>query len=429
MDSIYRIDVFDQGVRQGSGPIKGVLAWTSDTRLGEAGEFTCSILATDDQAAELVPYRALVCSVFVQGEGFIKVGGGEIRDIKTTIDPNGKTILEVSGPDDLLPLTERTVGYLEIATNDGNPVTLTAALSIMSPFIAGWTMVNATGIEPELFFEFSGETVLAALAKVAELTDTHFVVTPNNTILFKRNDDFADCGVRAIEAPPNPDPLDPYTCYIVGTPAVTEETRDLFTHIFPYGYGKAEASITLEKSTDTPPPGFMVDRNPKQLIGGYLANTDLVAKLGREIHKFRKYQDIEEVLPDGIDDKDANNQYTFPNRDQVKEQAKVSAANALLRAALKDLQDAANRNISFELSLLHLNNVVKPGQKIRCVFAYRYGPGWTKVDRYLNVTAVKLTVDGSGIRTTALTVATTARPPRLDADPLLKLIAWQNRLG
>lgn len=429
MDAIYRIDVFANGIRQGSGPIKGVLSWSSEEKLGELGEFSCAIIATDEQIAEIVPYRTLVCYAFVRGSGFIRIGGGEIRDIETSIDQDNKTVIKVSGPNDLLPLTERSVGYLELATNDGKPITLTAALSNISGYITGWKIVNQTGLETEIFFEFSGETVLAALAKIAELTETHFVIAPNNTIIFKSNDNFDDCGVRAIAVPPTPDPSDPYTCYIVGTPTIKEETRDLFTHIFPYGYGRAEASISLEKSTMTAPDGFVVDRDSKRIGGNYIANTALAAKIGREIHKFRKYLDIELVLPDGIDDKDTSNNYTFPNRDAVIKQAQISAANTLFLAALKDLKDAATRNISFDLSLLHLDNIVRPGQKIRCVFSYRHGLDWIKVDRYLNITAVKLTVDADGIRTTDLTVSNMARPPRLDADPLLKLIAWQNRLG
>lgn len=428
MDVIYRIDIERNNLRTGTGPIKAVLEWTTDVRLGEVGEFTCSIAATDDQAEFIQPYSTLVCRVLVQGKGFIEIGRGEVRDIKTTIDPGGKAIIVVSGPDSSVPLTERSVVYTEIG-NNGNPVTLTEALAFINEWITDWTFINAVGSEPSVFYEFAGETVLAALAKFGELTDTFFLVDPENkTVTFKSNSDFEDCGIRAIATPANPDPLDPHTCYIVGSPVVREETGDMYTMILPYGFGRAEKSVSLAASTlPVDENVYEIDRSGTE-AGNYIRHKIKEAEIGRSIVKFKKFQDIELVLPDGFDEKNEAGDFTYPNRDAVKKTAEISASNALLTMAIRSLDDAVNGIIHYDLSLLHCNKIVKPGQKIRCVFSYRFGSGWIKVDRMLNVTATKMTADSNGIRTTDLTVSPTTRPPRLDADPLLKTYAWMNRL-
>jgi hypothetical protein len=424
VDVIYRIDIERNGRRTGTGPIKSVMNWTTDQRLGEVGEFTCSIAATDEQAEFIQPYSALVCRVLVQGRGFIEIGRGEVRDIKTTIAPDGKAIIEVSGPDGAVPLTERSVVYTEIG-NEGNPVTLTEALGFINEWITDWTLINAVGSEPSIFYEFAGETVLAALAKFGELTDTHTIVDPSNkTVTFKSNGDFEDCGIRAIATPSNPDPLDPHTCYIVGSPVVREETGDMYTMILPYGFGRAEKSVNLAASTIPIDPNvYEIDRSGTE-AGNYIRHKIKEAEIGRSIVKFKKFQDIELVLPDGFDD----TENPYPNKEAVKRAAEISASNALLTMAIRALDEAVNGIIHYDLSLLHCNKIVKPGQKIRCVFSYRFGPGWVKVDRMLNITATKMTADNSGIRTTDLTVSPTSRPPRLDADPLLKTYAWMNRL-
>jgi hypothetical protein len=480
VDVIYQIDIEKNGMRVGSGPIISAISWSSEARLGEVGDFICRIAATDSQIPYVIPYNTLVCKVFIQTIGIVELARGEIRDIKTTIDPDGTPIIEVKGPDGLNRLTEKSVGYLEIGivkrdtngstTSIGNPISLTAALdsikeqlnkdnfntAISQPGQLPWTfdytgITGANNVTKMVFYQFAGETILAALAKICELAEVHFVVQPGNRVVFRRDDYFEDCGIRAIASPPEPDPLVKGTCYIVGTPTISEETRETFTRIIPWGYGRAETSVGLHHLADADEKNYIPKGSWPPLFPGHawiteinaagqevplgVSNTNAensatVGAPGRIIEKFKKYQDVEPVLPDDFDAMKENGTdpvYDADTKKAIRARAYKSAAQTLLDTAQVELDEALNRTVHYDLSLLHLNHVVKPGQQIRCVFHYRLGTGWATVDQWLKITGVKLEVDSQGIRITDLTVSNVMQPPRLDADPLLQLYAWLNR--
>ena len=475
MEAIYLIDIERGGRRVGSGPITSAISWESEVRLGEVGDFKCKIAATDTQILHVQPYSMLICRAYIQTVGYVEIGRGEVRDIKTTIDPDGKPIVEASGPDNLNRLTEKSVGYLEIgivkkdvdgsSTDVGNPIPLIAALGMVKaefdrletqPGTFAWNFdyTGITDLTTTISYQFAGETILAALTKLCELAEVHFVVEAKNIVKFRKNSDFPDCGTRAIAAPANPDPLVEGTCYIAGTPTISEETRETFTRIIPWGYGRAEGSVGLHLLVDADPSSLK--KNPADwgtLPSGYAwvldadplrpgwpigishvkAETDSSAGYpGRVIEKFKKYQDVEAVYPDDIDgmkDDGTTPVYSDAEKKAIRARANRSAVQTLLETALRDLDEALNRTVHYDLSLLHLDHVVRPGQKIHCVFHYRLGTGWTRVDQWLNITGVRIVVDSQGVRTSDLTVSTVARPPRLDADPLLQLYAWLNRFG
>lgn len=446
MDITYWIDLEKNGVKIGRGPIKSAISWSSEIRLGEAGQFTCTISAVDEQIEYIAPYVTLICRVVVAGYGVVEIGRGEARDIKTTIDEDGKAVIEVKGLDDAGRLNDSSVGFLEIGGGT-NTKTLREAFYLIRGSIleAGgvfpWSLDDSgyTGTH-DIYYEFSGETVMAALAKVTELADAYFVLV-GNTIYFRSNDNFPDCGVRAIATPPNPNPLEPSTCYIVGTPGITEETEDVYTRVRPVGRSRGEESISLKFLTDQRfPPGYNPSPPAEPVYTIYSVNGSLAgiryapAEVpgaqgypGRIIERWRRYQDIEAVLPDRPESADGSPAVPYTEAERLA--AKQTAARMLFEVALRDLRNSLTKTVHYDLSLLHCNQVIRVGQGIRCVFSYRYGTGWVRVNDMLNITATRLVVDSNGIRTTNLTVSPVARPPRLDFDPLLRLYAWQNRFS
>ncbi|MCB0185012.1 MAG: hypothetical protein KDE31_12140, partial [Caldilineaceae bacterium] len=400
MEAIYVIDIERAGRPVGSGPITSAISWESEVRLGEVGDFKCKIAATDPQILYVQPYSMLICRAYIQTIGYIEVGRGEVRNVTTAIDPEGRPIIEVSGPDNLNRLTEKSVGYMEIglvkkdvnrtSTNVGNPIPIVSALEIVkAEFLDldlqtgtfSWTF-DYTGIADltkTISYQFAGETVLAALTKLCELVDAHFVIDAKNVVRFRKNADFPDCGTRAIAAPANPDPLVEGTCYIVETPTISEETRETFTRIIPWGYGQAEGSVGLHLLVDADkdnkitspaawgslPAGYdwVLDKDPLRPgwplgIKHIQAEKDSNAGYpGRIIEKFKKYQDIEPVLPDDLDT------YSSDEQKAIRVRANKAVVQTLIEAAINDLDEALNRTVHYNLSLLHLNHVVRPGQK------------------------------------------------------------------
>ncbi len=107
------------GTRYGEGPITTATEWVSTRRLDAAGTFSFTMPASDprllcsDGSALLQNKRIARCWM-ADEHGISERGAGIIDTIEVAPDPNGATMLRVSGDDLLRELANRTVGDLEL---------------------------------------------------------------------------------------------------------------------------------------------------------------------------------------------------------------------------------------------------------------------------------------------------------------------------
>lgn len=397
----FFIDIEDSaGNKLGSGPITSATRWRSTSLMDRSGTFSFSMPLADPQAAIAQKKHVAVCHAITDG-GPVELGRGIIDECERVPQADGNVMLSVSGDDILRELTYRSVRFLELESS-GNAVTHSSAVSSIASYApSGWTL-TADGSPPndEIYYQFGGETVLAAALKVADLSRTHFYRSADRTLTFTSS--FTDSGIRAIEAPRNPDTSDPHTCYIVGQPRFVEDTRDLITRIYPYGSGSTDDAIDMSQSYRTSAAaGYTLD-----LINNYINNDAAEAIYGR-IEEVKQYRDI---APLGV---------TIPDQE--------AAANALHDIAFVELQRRSVAAEFFGLRLAGCASVLRPMQSIPCVFR-RVVDGRTimNVDDVLNIIGATVEVDISGLRTSSLTVATVDRWPDQNTDAIVELSRNRN---
>lgn len=417
MDIVYRIiirDPNDPDRKLGSGPITTATSWESHTELNRTADFSCAFLAVDPQARHVTENVILSMEVIIASQGAIEIGRGEVNKLTTEVDDNGKATIKASGLDMTRRLAERSVGFLDLAGVDASQA-IEQIFYTVPGLAAGWTRTAPAGVGT-VTYAYSGESLLSALNKITELVPgLFFYHEPPNKITFATT--FQDCGIRAIATPPRPDPYSPHTCYIIGTPTVTVDRTEMLTRIKPYGSGERKQAITLAGATLAMPAGYTMNGSEN-----YIAHQPTETAIGRIIERAEKYSDITLVRPDNYAE------LTDAEKAAIDATATRGAANALAQVALNDLQNRIAPAIYFDLSLLHCNRKIGPGQKIRCIFSYILSGDWVKIDEWLNIIGATLQVDSKGMRTTKLTVATVNRPPRATDNPLIKLYKERSRI-
>ena len=378
------------GNKLGPGPITTAPGFDQTKRLDRAGEFACPAPATDSRAALIVKKRVLRCRGIVNG-AVEDLGAGVID--KTSVSAGGAPVLQVNGGGLERELTYRSVGFLEISDGAGGGVS-TALADIMAFAPAGWSIdvVNGYATTTNLVYaNFAGESVLAALVKLAEHTGEHFRFDGRKLVWLRKA--FTSSGVRAVQV------VDPVAIESQANLAIitdlneVEDSFDLLSRIYPFGSGTGEARLTLGPTTKSAPAGYTLDA-----ANNYLKHDSAESTYGR-IDRYLSFKDIRPISN------------TSPDL--------VSAANALFDAAYEYLSRYATPAKFYSLSVAKLDTEVLPGQTIHVVYR-RVVDGFTAIDIDADLYVLETTtrVDTAGVRTVGMVVATVDRWPVSDDEML-----------
>lgn len=397
MDLTFFADVYNAAgtTKLGQGPLTAIKTWSNVPRMDKAGEFSFTVLASDPGVSVLAK-KCIVKCYALEASGPTYIGAGIVDRIETFIEDDGSISYIVSGGDLLRELNYRTVKFLLLASG-GLPITHAAALTAIAAFApAGWTFIaDPTPPTATIYYEFAGDSVLAALTQLAEHTGTHFYLSDDREVTFKST--FTDSGLRAIEVPFLPDVLETSTAYIKHI-NVTEDTFDLITIIYPYGKGEGAAALALTNTTRSAPGGYTLS------VGNNYIRNDTALAIYGTIERVVQYKDIEEL---GVTLNDQQ-----------------SAANILFDAALTALQIQSQPARFYELTLDYCPALLRPTQTIRCLLR-RVADGRVvaNYDDVLYIVEVKHEISGDhSLRTTGLTVSTVQRYVDKDTNPIVELI-------
>lgn len=397
MTTAFFVDVYNAAgsTKLGQGPLTAVKSWANMSRMDKAGEFSFSVLASDPGVSVLAK-KCIVKCYALESSGPVYVGSGIVDRIETVIEEDGSISYAVNGDDLCRELNYRTVKFLILASG-GLAITHAAALTAIAAFApAGWTFTaDPTPPTDSIYYEFAGESVLAALTQLAEHTGTHFYLSGDRAITFRST--FVDSGIRAIEVPFMPDVTETSTAYIEHV-KVAEDTFDLITRIYPYGDGTGSTALAMTNTTRAAPAGYTLS------VGSNYIQNDTQLALYGTIERVVQYKDIKEL---GVTLNDQQ-----------------SAANILFDAGLTTLQIQSQTARFYELSLGYSPTLLTPTQTIRCILR-RIADGAViiSLDDVLSIIEVKSEIaQDKSLRTTGLTVSTVQRYIDQETNPIVELI-------
>lgn len=374
------------GVRYGPGPITSASEWEYTARMDVAGDWRFTMPATDPMAEHVQKKRYVYAYARAANGGWMEVGAGIIDTIERVPQADGITLLTVSGMDLLRELSYRSVKDLKLSMSN-TAITHASALSQIAAYApAGWTFTpDASPPNNVVYGRYNGESVLAAVVKLAEKSQTHFYRSTGRTLVCAS--DFTASGIRAVQA--GPGDLVAETCAIVDI-TETVDTYDLLTRIYPRGSGNADVQLTLKATTRTAPTGYSLDT-----VNNYLQNNAAIAQYG----VIEEYVDWKEIGPV---------ENTAPDIQ--------AAANMLYDEALEELR-RRSEDVEvpyYTLRLAECSTLLRPMQTIRVVY---FDPDSdTNIDRTLNILEATWHADVSGVQTTSVTVSTADRRPQSESQ-------------
>ncbi|MBE2197477.1 MAG: hypothetical protein IAE79_02630 [Anaerolinea sp.] len=283
------------------------------------------------------------------------------------------------------PTSPMTFTHVYITT-DGR--TDTGPQDIMAFAPSGWSLDTVTGhdvTELPIRWQFDGETVLAALVKLADLTGESFHLGEGRTVVWMQMDTPAS-GIRAVMATDPNAIVDDDICIITSLRRNMDTYNSFIGRI--YCRGKDE-TITLEGYEI---PGvftaFTVGTDAK---GSYLEHTTTWSVYGIEM--WAEYKDAK--TPD-----------------------------ELFQEAVAELK---MRNVAYDaysLTVEHLNRIIYPGETIFVDFR-RVVDGYVMASLKTDLIVLESTtrIDGArGVQTVTLQLANVPRYPDSEAEALARLL-------
>ena len=247
------------------------------------------------------------------------------------------------------------------------------ALDALKPSSWSSFVADATPGNDEIYLQFAGESLLAAVGMLADASQTHFYLSAAKTLTFI--DTWTDSGVHAVQ-PVYGLPIDATTAAIAAL-TVSAQSYDVVTRCYPYGKVLRElAGIDLATST---PTGYTVDTgdNYVQHTAGHTA-----------------YGLIERMMVFDAVTADENS---------------AALGNALVAAAVKFLSDTNAPVTNYSVTLLGCTQLLEPMETVRVTYA-----GDSVIDTDLYILESTWRGDESGIVTTGLVVGDA--PVRLPSD-------------
>jgi len=249
-----------------------------------------------------------------------------------------------------------TVDFRECTIEEVGP-TATALSEIMAYAPSGWSLDTVTGhaeAGSSVYLSFNGETVLAALCRLAEQTGEHFRLGDGREVVWLQ-DDQADSGIRLVGGHAA-DPVsvaDNDDVAIITQLEKSEESYERFSRIYPYGAGFGPARVTLASTTQSAPAGYTLD-----VSNNYLKHDATESAIGR----YEKAVQFKDVVPLDVD----------TSHDE-------QAADALFDAAYEWLARHKDNNEAYDIKVTGLATALNPGDTVRVVYK-RVIDGYTEID-------------------------------------------------
>jgi hypothetical protein len=390
----FWIDIEDgAGVKQGSGPIATAIGWESTKRLDKAGTFRFSMPANDPKAALAQPKRIARCYAVIS-EGIdtsylSELGSGVIDKRSLRISAQGQVMLEISGDDRMRELTYTQVGALAISGTTGP-----ADIIALAP--SGWALNLTDGYDETLKsvdYTFEGESVLAALVKLAELTGEHFRLSSGKNVVWMQKDQ-PDSGIRAIQG------ADPYAietntdvCLITDLEELQDSYDAYVGRVYAYGTGSGMDRVTFSGGT-IGAAGWSIGSDSK---GDYLQHDATYSAYG--IERYQTYKDITEpqMLVEIV--------YEWMVR-------QLAPAKSYRLTIAKLDQRTLTVGSTIRVIYQDWKKDVYSGDKVKVV----------DIDEDLVILETTGRVDQNGMRTVGLVVSTVDKWPEKDSDKIARLV-------
>ncbi|MEM7131166.1 MAG: hypothetical protein AAF702_32925 [Chloroflexota bacterium] len=399
MDVMFYADIETAtGRKLGSGPIE-LLSWESDTRLSQVGTFRLLASASDEQRGNIQEKRVTKCYA-ITSSGPIEIGSGIIDAKGLNPSSDGNMTLSVEGDGISSELSNRNAKFTKLES-DGNGISHGQAVTTLTTLLPdGWTLTpDRNPPNNDVYFQFAGETLLEACAKVAELSGSEFYIN-GRKLIFQST--WTPTGLTAIEVPEAPDIEDESTCYIVSF-GLKDDSYDLVTRIYPYGNDLSTGLIDLSLSTRTNSGDYIIDS-----VENCIRNARLETEYGI-IERLRHYREIKPLADTSAD--------------------RVSAANTLFDTALSELKRDGQVARFYEIEVIGCPQLLRPMQSIRVIFRRTAdGEIIESINEDLNIIEATTRIDNRGLRTSRLTVSNTKRPAIRDTDPLVKIAKQAKRV-
>ena len=382
----YFIDIeTTAGEKKGAGPLLPT-KWSFTSRLSRAGSFSFTYPALDARKKEVLTHRIAHCQSVDRTRGVNDFGSGVIEKNVLSIPTKNSLTITTTGGDLLRELQFRTVSRLVI--DDGNEGEVhTGITDIMEFAPSGWSIDTVIGYDTTLkavAHNFDGETVLAALVKLAELTGENFY-NDGRKLVWIRKDRHA-ATVRAVQSAggislnTNPD-----VCIIQSL----RRTEDAAESQIGRTYAVSGNTDGISATTKTPPTGWVHGAGAPGMID-YLEHTATWNAYG--IEKWKVFSEIEAS--------------TLPNE-----------ADRLYEAVFEWMSLHLANFYSYTVTITGLQKPLHPGQLI--ALEYRnFIDGYKAIDinEELLILENKTDINAAGGVINRLTIANIARWPDGSAE-------------
>jgi hypothetical protein len=393
------VDLEDStGTKVGPGPVSA-LSWRHVLRMDRAGLVSFNTPAADRRAGILMLRRYARCYGQIAGTR-TELGLGIIDKLDLDVDQREMT---ASGDDLMRELAFRSVGDLALKNAGETPMTTADALDAIIALAPGWTLNRITYVTAtvDVFYTFSGESILAALAKVASLTGTHFRLGTGREIIWLFNSQ-PSSGVRAVIG------VDPIAaeanrdiCLITGLTYI-QDSSDVISRIYPHGGGTGANRLDLTATTRTAPAGYVLDT-----VNNYIERTDAETDYGFA----ERHVSFNDITP------------SVPDTDPDYATAVISASDTLYDVAYNYLRTHSYPQESYKLTVTKLDRLILPGETIRVKYnGWVDGYQWVDINTDLLVLEATTEITDAGIHVPSLTVATIDRWPVNDLELLVALV-------
>lgn len=398
------LDVQQAGVTTGPGPVVEITAFSSRTRLNQAGDWRATVPALDERAVTLLqPLRTVLAYAMVDGVKTF-LGGGTIEALQVRIRTEAP-MLEISGRDLIEELNRSTVGDVVVQ----HPSAFDLADYVIANVPAAWATGPILGDVPDFVARFVYDTFLGSLTGLAEKLPFWFRMAGARQIAFFGGALPTTATVRclgnvdALAAERNAD-----ICLITEI-AEERQAAEVTTRVIAFGAGNGDARLSLALATLWPdgtaittPTVIDGDTYSYNPLTNTITNATAEGVYGR-IERALAWKD---VAPVSNSDADLR-----------------AAANMLAVAVCEHLRRHRDPAYMYSLQVVGLRASVLPGDLVR-VAIRRVHDGKTpiSIDRDLRVLEVATTVDAAGVRVTGLTVATVDTWPATDTEMLVREI-------
>ena len=285
--------------------------------------------------------------------------------------------------------------------------TSAALTKIMSCAPAGWGLDEFmhTRTSKAVNLIFQGESVLAALVRLAEVTGDHFRLVEGRLLQWLYEDDLNQPSVVRLVGKVDPVRGDQYGVAVITGLQFVQDTYPLVSRIYAYGAGTGANRISLAETTRSAPTGYTLNK-----AQNYLKRDSAETQYDRS-DLWQTFQDIKPRTNGSVD--------------------RITAANALFDAVYEMLKRSGNPyNYACDIKLAQCWQTLYPGQRVRVVWhEWRNGQHVVDIDRDMLILESTTEVDQAGVRTVAIKTATIDRWPDTSALMMVRALEQLRHMG